>query len=109
MSTEETAVADILKEEALEDFDLNELPLPEDYLIEVMAREALGAAKTIQLARLTIAANKSVRNDAEVKRLTDIELTHSFILSKIKRDYPEALKRVAVLAQIEADKAKREG
>lgn len=100
---------DILAEEVLEPFDLTELTLPRDYLIEVMAREALGAARTIQVVRMNITANKAVHNDAEVKRLADLEMAARLVLSKIKKEYPESLKRVAPLARVEADKGKLEG
>lgn len=102
-------LTDVLAEEELEPFDLDELPLPRDYYIEVMAREALGHAKTIEVCRMNISANKAVHNDARVKELTDAELSSRLTLSKIKKEYPEALKRVAALAQVEADRGKQEG
>lgn len=99
----------LLTEEELEPFDTSELPLPRDYYIEVMAREAFGHAKQIQLCRMNIAANKAVGNAAKVKELVDAELVSRLVLSKIKKEYPESLKRVAALAQLEAARAKQEG
>ena len=106
-------VKELVEDEGLNlpDFDLSEVTLPHQFLVELMGSQALQNIKTLLVTRYNIAANKAAHNDPEVKRLTLLEVSAREALRRIKRDYPEAIALATDLATDEVVQARqiREG
>ena len=96
------AIEEITEGLDLPDFDLAEVPLSREFLIELFAVQALEYMKSLALAPYNIAANRAVHNSDEVTKIVIGESIAREALRRIKKDYPEAISLSAELAVYEA-------